>query len=108
MNKKMRKLALCGIITLKAKNEQLMGLEANPLATIKTKAAVEMLGKMGIGSKKTLIIVPEKSEALAKSFSNLPRAKSILADYINPVDLLQYDKVILVEGAMEKIEKLVS
>ena len=107
MNKKMRKLALCGIITLKAKNEQLVGLEANPFAAIKTKVAIDMLGKIGIGEKKILIVMPEKDDMITKSFNNIPRTKSILADYINPVDLLQYDKVLLLEGSMEKIEKLV-
>lgn len=108
MNKKMRKLALCGIITLKAKNDQLLGLEANPLATIKTKAAVDMLGKIGINTKKTLIVMADKDDVIAKSFNNIPRTKSILADYINPVDLLQYDKVVLLEGSLEKIEQLVA
>lgn len=108
MNKKMRKLALCGIITLKAKNDQLMGLEANPLKEIKTKMAADLLGKIGLGTKKTLIIVPEKNEVIMKSFNNIPRTKSITADYINPVDLLQYDKVVLLDGSIEKIEKIVS
>lgn len=107
MNKKMKKLALCGIITLKAKNEQIVGLEANPLASIKTKTAADMLGKIGLGSKKTLIVMPQKDEVIAKSFNNIPRTKSILADYINPVDLLQYDKVLLLDGSLEKIEQLV-
>ena len=108
MNKKMRKLALCGIITLKARNDQLLGMEANPLTQIKTKDAVAVLGKVGLGQKKTLIVMPEKNEVIMKSFHNIPRVKSILADYINPVDLLQYDKVMLLEGSLEKIEQLVS
>ncbi len=108
MNKKMKKLALCGIITLKAKNEQLMGLEATPLKAIKTKDAASVLGKIGLSNNKTLIVMPEKDEIVIKSFNNIPRTKSILADYINPVDLLQYDKILLLEGSMEKIEKLVS
>ncbi|MBP6910072.1 50S ribosomal protein L4 [Patescibacteria group bacterium] len=107
MTKKMKKLALCGIFTIKAKNEQLLGLEANPLKEIKTKTAVTLLGKIGLGAKKTLIIMSEKDDVVAKSFNNIPRTKSILADYINPVDLLQYDKVVLLEGSMEKIEKIV-
>lgn len=108
MNKKMKKLALCGIITLKAKNEQLMGLEAQPLTSIKTKDAVALLNKMGLQQKKTLVVLAEKDEVMSKSLSNIARTKFILVDYINPVDLLQYDKVVLLEGAMEKIEKLVS
>ncbi len=108
MNKKMKKLALCGIITLKAKNDQLLGLEANPLAAIKTKSAITMLGKIGLAEKKTLIVMSEKNEVIEKSLNNIPRTKYILADYINPVDLLQYDKVLLLDGSLEKIEALVS
>lgn len=108
MNKKMRKIALCGIFTLKAKNDQLLGLEAKTLTAIKTKGAIEMLSKLGLAQRKTLIVISQKNEILEKSFNNIPRTKSIIADYINPVDLLQYDKVILVDGSMEKIEQLVS
>lgn len=78
------------------------------MAAIKTKAAVGVLSKMGLGEKKTLIVMPEKNEIIEKSFNNIPRTKSILADYINPVDLLQYDKVVLLDGSLEKIESLVS
>lgn len=52
--------------------------------------------------------MPEKNAIIEKSFHNIPRTKSILADYINPVDLLQYDKVVFLEGSLEKIEALVS
>lgn len=76
--------------------------------SIQTKAAILMLDKIGLGKKKTLIVMSEKNEIIEKSFSNVPRVKSILADYINPVDLLQYDKVVLLDGSLEKIEKLVS
>lgn len=66
------------------------------------------MNKIGLGNKKTLIVISGKNEILEKSFNNIPRTKSIQADYINPVDLLQYDKVVLVDGSLEKIEQLVS
>jgi len=70
--------------------------------------AIDVLNKIGLGNKKTLIVLSEKNEMIEKSFNNIPRTKSIRADYINPVDLLQYDKVVLIDGSLEKIEQLVS
>ncbi len=106
MPKKMKKLALAGVLTIKAKNEQLVGLVDNALGVIKTKEALVMLQNIGLANKKTLVVMPEKDANIEKSMKNIPFVKTILASYLNPVDLLQYDKVLVVEGSLEKINTL--
>lgn len=106
MPKKMRKLALAGLLTIKAKNDQLVGLVDNALSAIKTKEAIVMLQAVGLTGKKTLVVIPEKNEVMEKSLSNIPSVKTILANYVNPVDLLQYDKVLVCEGSLEKWDEL--
>lgn len=108
MPKKMRKLAISGLLTLKAKNEQLVWLVDNALDTIKTKEAVVMLQNIGLAGKKTLVVLPEKNEALEKSLANIPTVKTILATYINPVDLLHYEKVLVSAGSLEKWDALLA
>lgn len=78
----------------------------NALTEIKTKDAIAMLQNVGLANKKTLVVIPEKNVALEKSLSNIPSVKTILASYINPVDLLQYDKVLVCEGSLAKRDEL--
>jgi large subunit ribosomal protein L4 len=106
MPKKMKKLALAGVLTIKARNEQLVGLVDNALGVIKTKEALVMLQNIGLANKKTLVVMPEKDANIEKSMRNIPSVKTILASYLNPVDLLQYDKVLVMEGSLEKINTL--
>lgn len=108
MPKKMKKLALAWILTVKAKNEQLIGVIDNALETIKTKEAIAMLQNIGLTNKKTLVVIPEKNEVIEKSLRNIPRTKIITAMYVNPVDLLHYDKVLVFAGSLEKRDILFS
>lgn len=108
MPKKMKKLALAWILTVKAKNEQLIGVIDNALDSIKTKEAIAMLQNIGLTNKKTLVVIPEKNEVIEKSLRNIPRTKTINAMYINPVDLLHYDKVLVFAGSLEKRDILFS
>lgn len=80
----------------------------NALDTIKTKEAVVMLQNIGLAGKKTLVVLPEKNEALEKSLANIPTVKTILATYINPVDLLHYEKVLVSAGSLEKWDALLA
>jgi len=50
-----------------------------------------------------LIVLDVKNETLEKSLRNIPNVKYILASYLNPVDLMHYDKVLFMESALEKI-----
>lgn len=63
---------------------------------IKTKDAIVMLQNIGLHNKKTLVVVPERDVNLERSMRNIPSIKTIQANYINPVDLLHYDKVLVV------------
>jgi large subunit ribosomal protein L4 len=65
-----------------------------------------MLQNIGLTNKKTLVVMPEKNEVIEKSLRNIPRTKTITAMYINPVDLLHYDKVLVFAGSLEKWDVL--
>ncbi len=103
MNKKARNLALYGILTLKAKDNELLWLKDFELKEPKTKEAVEILTKIGINNDKILFVLNEKNMNLIKSFRNLNNVKYLLADYLNPKDLLEYDKVLFLESALNKV-----
>jgi large subunit ribosomal protein L4 len=55
---------------------------------------------------KVLVILPEKTEIIEKSFRNIPNVKYILVNYVNPYDLLTHKKVLFFEDAIKKLEEI--
>jgi large subunit ribosomal protein L4 len=103
MNKKSKKLALYGLLTIKAKWNDILGLKDFDLKEPKTKQAVEILTNIWINNEKILFVLNEKNINLIKSFRNLNNVKYLLADYLNPKDLLEYNKILFLESALNKI-----
>ncbi|MDR0369496.1 MAG: 50S ribosomal protein L4 [Candidatus Peribacteria bacterium] len=99
MNKKARKVALNGIITLKAQDAALVGLSLTELQP-KTKDAIAILSSMGIQGQRTLLVMKEKNDGIEKSFRNIEKVKYLLLDYLNPRDLLNAEKVVFLEDAL--------
>ena len=97
MNKKSRQLALSGILTLKAKDKNIIWLKDFEMKEPKTKEALNILTNIWLNKEKTLFVLNEKNINLIKSFRNLNNVKYLLADYLNPKDLLEYNKILLLE-----------
>ncbi|MEJ2562039.1 MAG: 50S ribosomal protein L4 [Anaerolineales bacterium] len=66
------------------------------LGTHKTKTRSEVSG----GGK----ALAGRDELVEKSVRNLPKAKTLRANYLNVRDLLQYDRVIMPLGALDVIQ----
>ena len=103
MNKKSKQLALSSILTLKAKNKNIVWLKDFDMKELKTKEALNILTNIWLNKEKTLFVLNEKNLNLIKSFRNLNNVKYLLADYLNPKDLLEYNKILFLESALNKI-----
>ncbi len=103
MNKKSKQLALSSILTLKAKNKNIVWLKDFDMKEPKTKEALNILTNIWLNKEKTLFVLNEKNLNLIKSFRNLNNVKYLLADYLNPKDLLEYNKILFLESALNKI-----
>jgi large subunit ribosomal protein L4 len=108
MPKKQRRKALFGALTLKVRDNEVVGLEDFTLETPKTKKAVEILNNLNLSGEKVLVVLPEKDENLIKSFRNIEGVKYILVNYINPYDLLTHKKVLFLEGSINKLSEIFS
>lgn len=103
MNKKVRNLALRGLLSLKAKENKILGLDEFEAKAPKTKMAVDVLKNIGLDNKKVLFVLGTKNEATEKSFRNIKNLKYIHASYLNPADLMKYDTVLMLEDALTHI-----
>ena len=104
MTKKARRAAMNGIITMKAQDSALYGLSLEKMEP-KTKEAVAIVEKMWLANQKVLLVLDSKNEWIEKSFRNIAKIKYILVDYLNPRDVLNADKVVFLEKALNKINQ---
>jgi len=105
MPKKMHQLALRCVLSVKARDEELMVLEQLELKEPKTKEMVRILAALGVDSS-ALIVTEEPGDNLVKSARNLAGIKTIPASVLNVVDLLSYKILLMTEAAVRKAEQL--
>ncbi len=104
---KMRRGAMRCVLSGKVSEGAVIGLSAWDLTTDKpkTKEAVEMLKALGLGeTKRVLIITSEHDPKLVKSVDNLPNVEIRFAPNFSVRDTLVAHKIILIQGAVAKIE----
>ncbi|MCS7233612.1 MAG: 50S ribosomal protein L4 [Synergistetes bacterium] len=105
--KKVRKLALRAVLTSKFKEGNIIVLDNMKLdAPPKTKKVIALLNKLGIRNQKSLIITDKKDEIIQRSARNLPNVNVLCVNNINVYDLLLYDKLIMTEETLKRIEEV--
>jgi len=107
MPQKMRNKALLGALTLKAKSEQLIGLQAYDSKEGKTKETATMLKNIGTASKKTLLILPEHNTMVERSLKNIEKVNYTTASEVNAYDVMSHKQVVFVASALEALEQRV-
>lgn len=105
MPKKMRRLALCCVISAKVSGGEMKVLEQFGFAGPETKRMAEVLAALGVDS--TALIVTAGPEAnVIKSARNIPGVKTMPASLLNVVDILSYKVILVTEAAVRKAEEL--
>ncbi|MDD4151058.1 MAG: 50S ribosomal protein L4 [Candidatus Gracilibacteria bacterium] len=105
MNKKERRLALFSALSSKVRTNSLIVVDSISLSEMKTKRAVSVFSKLPY-TKSLLLALPGKHEVLQKAMSNIANAKYTRADYLNIVDLLKYDTLVLLKDSVKRIEEV--
>lgn len=103
--KKVRRLAMKSVLTSKVLEGELKILDALTLDTFSTKKAIEVLKNLNVETK-TMIVLAEGNEQIIKSFSNVPKVETVVVDYMNVYDLMRFDNLVIVKGALAKIEEV--
>jgi len=80
-------------------------LDELKLETYKTRTVVDCLKAIGAG-KKTLIILEDNNAFAVKSIANIPGAKAAQVNTINTYDIVNADSVVMVKGAVAKLEEV--
>ena len=104
LSKKSKKLAIKSVLTERARNNGLQVVESLSLAEPKTKAAVELIKRLGL-PERTLFVVAEKDRNLELALRNLPRADVLPVDGLNVFDLLYHETIVCTPESIKKIEE---
>ncbi len=103
INKKVRELALRSMLSLKAKENNLIICEDLNLATNKTKNLSAMLSKLDL--KSALFIDFGDFNNFKQACSNLYRIDVLPTIGLNVYDGLRHEKIVLTRSAVEKIQE---
>lgn len=107
INKKMRTKALFNVLSEKFRRGHIIFLEELIMKNIRTKDAAGIINDLSkisgfekiVGTKKknTYLTIPAKSEALKKSFANIPNVDIDEVRNINPVDLMNHKYLVIAQ-----------
>ncbi len=105
LNKKVKRLALKSALSSKVADESLIVVNAITATEYKTKTMAAMLTALG-ATKKTLVVLAEKNDMVVRSLGNIAGVKTAYVNTINVYDILNCDKLVVVEAAAKKIEEV--
>ena len=104
--KKMKRLALEGVLTDKVVCNNFVVVENLALEAPKTKEMVKVLGNLKLAQSKTLIVTAEPDETVARAAGNIPAVATSLVNTINVVDVLKADKLLITKEAVERLQEV--
>jgi large subunit ribosomal protein L4 len=105
--KKAERGALRAALAQKLKDGQLVVVDVLAAAEVKTKAAVEQLGRWGVTGKAVIIdLAPD--EKLARSVRNIPGVAIVPAARVTARDVANADRVVTSRTALEKLQEVLA
>jgi large subunit ribosomal protein L4 len=103
VNRKVYRNAICSILSELRRNDSLVVVDKVELASPKTKDLLAKTDAMGI--KNALIVTENAAGNLALASRNLYDLAATDAAHLNPVALLRFDKVVMSEDSVRKLEE---
>jgi len=101
---KVEKGALRAALTQKLRDGAVMVVDALSVGEIKTKAAVEMLRRLGIDGKALLVDV-KPEDKLSLSVRNIEGVRLLPSNRISARDVVNTRRVVLTRAALEKLQE---
>jgi large subunit ribosomal protein L4 len=103
MPRKMRRLAVRSALSAKFAANALHFVDELSFERPRTKDMISCLKGLNL-SGSTLIVLDVRNDSVYRSASNIASVKTLHASYLNVVDLLKYDNILMVRSAVELAE----
>lgn len=106
LNKKLKKLARISALSYKAKENNIMIIENFSLENPKTKDLINVLKNLDVLTKKILIVMPSFDDNIILSSRNLKKVKITRASDLNTYEILDANRLLILEGSVKEIESI--
>jgi large subunit ribosomal protein L4 len=103
--KKVRRLAIKSALSSKVIGNEIIVLDQLQLSQPKTKDFAAILSNLKV-DRKALVVTAGYEENVALSARNIPGVKFVVAEGINVLDVMVYDKLIITKDAVQKVEEV--
>ena len=102
--RKVEKGALRAAIAQKLRDGQVIVVDALTVSEIKTKAAAEMLKRLGVDGK-ALLVDTKPEDTLALSVRNIAGVRVLPSNRVSARDVMDTRRVVLTRAALEKLQE---
>lgn len=102
--KKVEKGALRAALTQKLRDGEVTVVDALSIAEIKTKAAVEMLRRLGVEGKALLVDV-KPEDKLSLSVRNIEGVRILASNRVSARDVVNSRRLVMTRAAIEKLQE---
>jgi large subunit ribosomal protein L4 len=103
--KKVRRLAIKSALSSKVVGNEIIVLDQLQLSQPRTKDFAAILNNLKV-DRKALVVTAGYEENVALSARNIPGVKFVVAEGINVLDVMVYDKLIITKDAVQKVEEV--
>ena len=103
--KKVKRLALKSALTSKVNEDELLVLNELKFEVIKTKQMVNVLNNLKVEGT-ALVVISSKDENVYRTVKNIAGIKLVYVNTINVFDLLKYERLIITQDAVTKVEEV--
>jgi large subunit ribosomal protein L4 len=104
VNKKVKRLALKSALSMKVADSDIIVLSELALSEGKTKEMAAVL--KNLNATKALVVLSGVDEKVIRASANIPGVMTIQADSLNVYDVLKYDKFIITQDSVKKVEEV--
>ncbi len=108
VNKKVKQLARKSALSSKLAEGTLKVVEDFSFEAPTTKEYINILNNFDVANNKSLLITNDYEKEVYLSSRNLRKAKVVKADEVNTFDILNADSILIAEGAVEQINKVLA
>ena len=105
VNKKVKYLARKSALSYMAKDQNIIVLEDFSFNAPKTKSYTDLLSNFDLLDNKTVLVLAASNKNIFLSSRNLKKAKVVLASELNTYDIMNANKLMLMESSINVIEK---
>ncbi len=106
LNKKVKRLARRSALSYKVSESKIAILENFNFEVPKTKEFLKLLTNLSLNDSKILFVLGESNKNIVLSSRNLPKSKVVFIESLNTYDIMNAEKLVIMEGAIEKFANL--